>query len=283
MKHILYELSQRYPQLLFPIASGVSQTEEYRDVVCRGKEYQGTPDFSFSDRDRFTSMDTPAGTAEVLFLHDRSDFEKCACALTNKCEPRQIPPSVGAFMISGLINWNKVRQICSDRGGVTPANLAFIKLTGQKIHDRLILLSSGWYSGIAPEAMGLSEEEWTEKSVTIRKYHELTHFICRSLYPKNIDIIRDEVFADMIGIVAAFGTFDPAMAKLFLGITETGFRENGRIHHYLKDQAPEQIFREVNDWIRLLETKKKMPSEEITNFTVRIFEEIIQKSEPASS
>lgn len=276
MKHILNELSQRYPQLLFPIAPGTSQTEEYRDVVYRGKVYHGELDFTMSDRDWFVTLETPAGTAEALLLHNRRDFEKCACALTNKCEPREIPPSVGAFMISGLINWKKVRQICSDRGGVTPANLAFIKFSGQSIHDRLILLSSGWYSGVAPEAMGLSDEDWTEKSVTIRMYHELTHFICRSLYPKNIDIIRDEVFADLIGLVAAFGYYDPSVAKLFLGITDTGFTATGRIHHYIKDQAPDQVFQEVNAWISLLDEKVKEPTEDITKLTVRLFEEIIQ-------
>lgn len=272
MHHILVELSQRYPQLLFPIEHGISKTQVFTDVVFYGKEHKGTLDFSMSPKDRLYSIDTPAGTAEALLLYNRDDFEKCVCALANKCEPKDIPPAVGAFMISGLINWGKVRRNC--KNNINELTLKLLKLSGCEIYDRIILLSSGWYSGVAPEKTGCSADEWTEKSIIIRKYHELTHFICRSLYPKNIDVIRDEIFADMIGIVAAFGYYDTDLAKLFLGISDTGLSESGRINCYIKNKEPNVLLKEVNTWISLLERKVKTPVEDINMLIIKLFEEI---------
>lgn len=273
MHHVLIELSQRYPQLLFPIEHGISKTQEFTDVVFCGKELKGTLDFSMSPKDRLYSIDTPAGTAEALLLYNREDFEKCVCALANRCEPKDIPPSVGAFMISGLINWEKVRRNC--KNNINELTLKLLKFSGCEIYDRLILLSSGWYSGIVPENIGLSADEWTEKSITIRMYHELTHFICRSLYPKNIDVIRDEIFADMIGIIVAFGYYDTELAKLFLGISNAGLSETGRINYYIKNKETNALLEEVNTWISLLERKVKTPVEDINMFIIKLFEEII--------
>lgn len=272
MEHCLFKLSSRYPQLLFPISKGISESLDFKEAVWYGKEYNGILDYSFSEKDQYLCIDTPAGTAELLLLYNRDDFEKCVCALANKCEPKDIPPSVGAFMISGLINWEKVRRNC--KNNINELTLKLLKFSGCEIFDRLILLSSGWYSGITPEKIGCSADEWTEKSITIRMYHELTHFICRSLYPKNIDVIRDEIFADMIGIVVAFGYYDTDLAKLVLGISDTGLSKSGRINYYIKNKETNVLLEEVNTWISLLERKVKTPVGDINMFIINLFEEI---------
>lgn len=53
----------------------------------------------------------------------------------------------------------------------------------------------------------LDEPAWIRASDDIRKYHELTHFVCRRLYPDLIDKVRDELIADAVGICAAFGEY----------------------------------------------------------------------------
>ena len=51
--------------------------------------------------------------------------------------------------------------------------------------DMLAVLSRGPYSHVDASAAGCSEDEWLTLSDTIRKYHELTHVICRKQYPND--------------------------------------------------------------------------------------------------
>lgn len=279
MEHILSELSFQYPQLCFPIAAGTSASSEYRDAVYFGKKYKGSLDYTLSEKDWLQCVDTPVGSINVLFLHEREDFEKCACALSNRCEPKIIPKAIGAFLISGLINWEKVRKHLNKQ----PQDECFLnrfvwnwlRKNNCDYRDRIILLSSGWYSGIVPEIMGLSKDEWMEKSITVRMYHEITHFVCRSRHPENIDGIRDEVFADMIGMVAAFGHYDADRAKMFLGIDGNKISEDARIRYYLKDQDVFAAGREASFWISWLENRRVEQTEEkIVDIIVNVFDEM---------
>ena len=115
----------------------------------------------------------------------------------------------------------------------------FRRFTADKSNyiDTLILLSGGEYSAVPAGELGLSEAEWRGLSLTIRKYHELTHFICRGLRPQDVDAIRDEIIADMIGLVAAFGRYDAALARRFLGIDGGNCRPGGRLAHYVTPEA----------------------------------------------
>ena len=79
--------------------------------------------------------------------------------------------------------------------------------------------------------MGETEAAWLEHSDTIRRYHELTHVICRRLCPGDVAPIRDELVADAVGLTAAYGRFDPAVEKLFLGIRD-GRYTGGRLGNY---------------------------------------------------
>ena len=143
-------------------------------------------------------------------------------------------------------------------------------------HDRIILLSSGWYGGVAPEMIGLSNEEWIEKSITIRMYHEITHFVCRSRHPENIDVIRDEVFADMIGMIVAFGYYDADMAKMLLGIKDEKILENARVRYYLKNDNDHSVSEDVRFWTSWFVKKLGDHAEEdINNIIINVFEETL--------
>jgi len=262
MKHILSVLSRRYPQLLFPIVAGISTSSEYRDAVYFGKEHAGSIDYSMSEKDKFMRVDTPVGSIDVLLLYNRKDFEKCVCALANRCEPRVIPETVGAFMISGLINWEEARKHHNEQ-------------MKKDCYDRIILLCSGWYSGVSPEKVGLPNQDWLEKSIIIRMYHEIAHFVCRSLYPNNIDSIRDEVFADMIGMIMAFGNYDYHRAKLFLGIEDTEILDNARIRYYLNNQKETSVINEVEFWISWLCERQNCTTGDIFELMIRTFDEMV--------
>ena len=229
-------LAKKYPQLLLPIRAGEKETEEYRAAVLSGAPLSAEPDFIGSPGDSLSVAETPAGKAEILYLENREDFEHAFRALAHRCEPAEIPASVGATTIRGLINWEKIHNHEKEylQSGGNDWNLEFRRFTAEKANylDSLILLSSGDYSNVSAETAGLPAEEWKEKSVTIRKYHELTHFICRALYPDDVDAVRDEVIADLIGLVAAFGDYDVHLAETFLGIEGETFREGGRLSYY---------------------------------------------------
>ena len=250
------DYSARYRQILLPITPGISQTDEYRRVVLQG---QPATDYAICfNREEIIRYrcETPAGEAEIILAEDREDFVHLYRALAYKCEPVPIPVSVGAVTISGLINWVKIqnhKEQYLSQGG-TDWKKEFRRFTAEKSNycDSIILLSCGPYSSVPAEQVKLSENEWEERSRTIRMYHELTHFVCRKLFPEKKDIIRDEVYADCIGLIAAFGTYDSWMAKLFLGIESDIYRKGGRLEHYAPECKEEDINR-AKRWIEKAE------------------------------
>ena len=233
-------LPRCYPQLLLPIRAGMKDTPEYKNTVLRGEAVSGDAP-RYAPEGSLTVAETPAGPVRILWLARREDFEHALRALAYRCEPREIPPSVGASTVLGLINWEKIRgheAAYLAAGGADWAE-EFRRFTAdaKNYRDTLIILSNGNYSAVAAEELGLAPEVWTEKSLTIRKYHELTHFICRNLFPDDVDAIRDEILADLIGLTAAFGVYDPALARRFLGIGDGHFRPGGRLSHYAEEAA----------------------------------------------
>ncbi len=256
--HVLEMLSSRYPQLLLPIESGISKTETYKNAVLRGIKVDTELAFSLSAQDALSLYQTPFGDVDVLFLANRNDFEHAYMALAYRCEPTAILPSVGAGIISGLINWKKIHEHQSfwQESGHTDWPTEFRRFTSEKQNycDTLILLSSGPYSAIPAEWVYMAADEWARISVQIRMYHELTHFICRKAEPKKKDKLRDEIYADCIGLLSAFGKYDTKMAKLFLGIENDSYRYGGRLEHYSGDQLEEAIC-QARYWITEAETR----------------------------
>lgn len=182
-EHFLKELEEHYPRL--------------KEVT-----------FTYSDKDKMTVENTPAGKVEALYFYERQDFENAVIALAYRLESRPIPPSTGAMFLNGLVDY---KEMCK---------------------KKIILLSRGGYSAIPASDVGMSDEEWFEKSLLIRKHHELAHFIQRSLFPENTNILKDEIKADMAGLIGAFGYYDSYLAHLFLGIEGDEYRKGGRLENY---------------------------------------------------
>ena len=249
----VYHLSKSFPQLVLPIELNEMNTPEYKKAVLRGEPVCREPNFICSPDDKLETVETPVGKVEILYLVHREDFEHALRALAYRCEPVEIPASVGASTIRGLINWEKINAHKTEylaKGGKNWRE-EFKRFTAEKSNylDTLILLSNGNYSAIPARFVGLAESEWDEKSLIIRKYHELTHFVCRTLYPHNIEPIRDEVIADLIGLVATFDQYDPLLAKRFLGIESGAFHEGGRLSHYTDGGNLEAAAKEAGELI----------------------------------
>lgn len=275
----LFEVANRYPQLRLPIKCGEKDTEEYKDAVLRGKPVFRELEFNFSPDDSLTLVDTPVGKAEVLFLANREDFVHALRALAYRCEPVEIPASVGASTVRGLINWEKIsghkRTYLAQGGNDWAAEFKRFTANKNNYQDSIILLSAGEYSALPAEAVGLAPKEWLDRSRIIREYHELTHFICRQRYPNNIDAVRDEVIADMVGMIAAFGAYDPELARRFLGTEGGSYRAGGRLSHYTEESKLPEAVAFANQLIdQCARQVKTMEKEDVFALLLRVCENI---------
>lgn len=230
---VLKRLAADYPQLY--LNPDTDTRETYRRVVLRGEEpeakslahYRGDP------ADREELAETPAGSVRVVTLGNRRDFELALRSLmAAKDGPlTPIPASQGAAMLT-VFNWPRIHaHLAEFPEEERAAELKRFTAVRENYIDMLVLLSRGPYSHVDAAAVGETEEEWLGHSDTIRRYHELTHVICRRQYPGDVAPIRDELAADAVGLIAAYGRFDPETEKRFLGIRD-GRYTGGRLGNY---------------------------------------------------
>ena len=258
MESVLKPLAEIYPQLY--LTPGEEGAGLYRQVVGRGED---TPKHSLdhfrgSRLDSVTTETTPAGEVQIVTLGDRQDFEMFLQIMGNRCMPEEIPATQGASILDGVINWPKIRKHEAEylAAGGDPAGLTeeFKRFTAEprNYRDALIVLSTGPYSAVRAEDIGMAEESWLIASYRIRKAHECTHFICRRLFPEKINAIWDELAADAVGLYAAFGRYDLALAERFLGVSADGYT-GGRLENYAKGEDLNELARKVRRTLKHLE------------------------------
>ena len=263
-EHVVTILARRYPQMLLPVSAETRYGDLYRSAVLRGEELSATPDFSFSPNDSFESAETPAGRIEIVTFDRRDDFEHCVRALAYRCEMRSIAPSMGASTVLGLINWEKIREHKREyfASGGTDWGSEFAEFTAdnRRFRDNLIILSSGYYSALSPENAGFNAEEWLSLSHEIRKFHELAHFVSRTLFPENKSPVRDEVLADMNGVIAALGHYDFSLAGKFFGLREGKYIPGGRLENYVSPQELDDAAGKAVEMLNVLKSRCSKPS-----------------------
>jgi len=249
-------LAGMYQQLY--LRPGPEAAQEYSRILRYGEDayVRDLSHFICDGRDQLFTEETPAGIVQILHLHNRQDFELFLQIIAHKCTPVKIPPTQGASILDGIINWSRIHRHREEfmarelaAGNPSPDWSAEFRLfTADKSNykDVLIVLSDGPYSNIPAEKAGLSEAEWLERSYVIRKTHECTHFVCRRLFRDIIDAIWDELVADAVGILAAFGRFDPQMEELFLGITGSVYT-GGRLENYCEGDQVKDLAAAVHE------------------------------------
>jgi hypothetical protein len=244
-------LKQRLPQLQFPIQTGMSETPAYRAATRRGMPAPesvaiGLP-LRQPDAIRLELHPTLAGTIPVVIVGDRQDFVSLVQALTLRNEPKPVPDSMGACIVAGFINWDRIRRYRQDweqrhllACSEAHWQIEFQRLTAQKhlYQDRFILLSQGPYSNVSAHRLGLTDEEWQRLSRTIRLEHECTHYLTRRLLGSMRNNILDELLADYRGIVAAIGRYRSDWFLRFAGLESyPHYRDGGRLQNY-RGQPP---------------------------------------------
>ena len=213
--HPVIKLAEIYPQLYLPVSEGGSRTELYKRIVRLGMTYTGESTcFSLSPEDELTYPGTPYGKVACIYLSLREDFISFIRIMRYRCEPYTISDSVGAMFISGIVNWRR-------------------RFAGEEYKDEIIVLSKGGYSGTDHSRTPYTRDKWLDISKKIRTYHEITHFICRRLFPERLPAVTEEVICDAAGMLHAFGGYDGRLAEIFLGVEREGLTPGGRLENYI--------------------------------------------------
>jgi len=240
------ELRRRLVQFRFPVEEGMSGTPAYLATVRRGEAPAdgGSPGLELTRPDLLELWlhHSLGGTLPVLFTPERNDFVALVQALAGRNEPIVVPDSMGACLVSGLVNWDRVRrwreawEESTPEGRVTGSwgeELQRLAARKELIQDRLVVLSGGPYSNVPAEALGMGRQEWLDLSLLIRREHESTHYFTLRLFGTLQHNVLEEIAADLAGLVRATGEYDPELALRLLGLEDhPRFRPGGRLANY---------------------------------------------------
>ena len=240
-------LRERLVQLRFPVEEGISSTERYRAATRRGVAPDGGGlELEQPARLQVCIHSTPAGRVPIIVAGARADFELLVLSLTRRNEPGDVPASMGACIVSGYNNWDRIGRL-RRQWEETPAaeracadwDTRFGEIASRRelYQDRFILLSSGPYSGVAAPKLGLTDDTWLGRSLTIRLEHECTHYFTRQVLGSMRNALGDELIADYMGIVAAEGRYRADWFLHFVGLEGLTYRPGGRLQNYRGDPA----------------------------------------------
>lgn len=205
------------------------------------QNYNPTPgdDLSFLDFWRgFVSEVNKAGAETAINTMlvprlpvDFKDAENISAEIYNSC--------AGEIPVIKIKNTDDFENLVTNliHKGLRPQNLSstgaafvFGKTT------RFIILSAKPYSNVTAKTLGLSEDDWQAKSMTIRMEHECTHYYTKRFFGCSQNHLHDELIADFFGLYAAFGEYKAEFFEYFMGVKGT---EGTRLACYIPDCSPE--------------------------------------------
>lgn len=240
-------------QLQFPIKKGISQTDNYRAATRKGYLTEEMVEATGLELEKPKELQliihpTLAGTIPVIIAGCRADFISLVQALTKRNEPEHIPDSMGATIVAGFNNWERIRHYRQEweaKQSTSPtdtdwqAEFQRIKLQKHLYQDCFIVLSRGNYSAISAKEIGINKEEWLRLSLIIRLEHECCHYFTRRVFGSMRNNMLDELIADYQGIVAANGgRYRADWFLRFIGLEAfPEYRQGGRLQNY-RGQPP---------------------------------------------
>ena len=247
---VMQEMAYRYNQLYLTPEKGISGTGVYSDIVRYGKlppeidekiKSEGLSGFKCSEKDRLFSENTPAGTVDILFLQERSDFERFVQIMVYSCEPAAVASKIESAEILGVTNWRKIENHMNDYLSNGGSNLSWRdelrKFTNNKknYQDTILVIGSGGYCGLTAEEAGFEKEIWEEISIKIKTYSSCARYIVRKLFSDYKDIIWEEMISDCAGLLYALNKYDTSLAKRFFGVSRRGYDRKGKLINFSGD------------------------------------------------
>ena len=188
---------------------------------------------------------TLGGRLPVIVPGNRDDFLRVEALLNGREDLADFPVTVNAFTMQA-----RAKNIRN---------------------HRVILLGQAPYSNVPANLLGLDEEEWIERSCRLRFAHECAHYETLRLFGGMQNHALDEIVADAMGQLAAFGNFSAAWQRLFFGLEQGTGRCTGRLSFYCRNVLPwerTEVYRAVDATLGILEgrierllTEKKRKTE----------------------
>ena len=146
-------------------------------------------DFKDPDGVRLEIFDSFAGAIPMICADDTADFEALVTNIVHKGVRPENIGQTGASFVSGK-------------------------------STRFIILSRKLYSNVTADELGLDERDWAEKSMLLRRSHECTHYYTKQVFGISNNILHDELMADFIGLLDAFGFYKAEWFLRFMGVIE---------------------------------------------------------------
>lgn len=234
-----------FPQLNFPIDDEIQNSQLYKEAVLKGiyndiDLSQNNLELNNTNNVKISIHKSFAGSVPLLTVLDESDFVKIIQALLYKNRSVYLPSSMGASMINGINNWQKINTLKENWQSTNNSNSwneEFTKniLPNPNLYkDKLIILSKKEYSKISHKSLGISKEKWLDLSYNIRLEHECTHLYTLTKFGIASNNLHDELVADYIGIVKTIGYFDKDWMLLFMGLENfPEYRKGARLENYI--------------------------------------------------
>ena len=241
-----YEIPEEFPFLPLPDEAFVSKWQEAAGGAVLDFLIEGLslPAFAFyweyEEGLGLSFAQTLGGRLPVISTGSHEDFRAMDALMSGLEEKRELPLTVNAFTIEA-----KAENI---------------------FHHRLLLLNRAPYSNIPAEALGFSTEEWLERSQCLRLRHECAHYETLRLLGGMRNHALDEILADALGQIAAFGYFDADRQRLFFGLEKDRDTCTGRLSYYctkvaLKERLKvyagvNEVLDEVADELKVMLARK---------------------------
>ena len=183
---------------------------------------------------RIFLKETLGGPIPVITTENQKDFRSVEALLNGRNVLSDFPITVNAFTLVARAD----------------------KISGH----RVILLGQAPYSNVPAQQLGLEEGVWLERSFRLRLAHECAHYETLRLFGDMQNHALDEIVADVIGQIAAFGDFSAERQRLFFGLEKGTGRCTGRLSYYCRGVLPwekETVYRSVDAVLDDLEEQIK--------------------------
>lgn len=244
-------LKARIAQFQFPVRQNISQSSAYKAATLKGRFVKDSG--LLLKEESSLTLDIHEGLVggmPVLTVGNADDFYSVVRALRFKNEPVYLPQSMGAAMIQGLNNWDRLhayREKWTLKNPFADWNAEFVKnvLPDKTIYqDKVIVLSRRGYSNIPGKDLGIDQEKWLDISSEIRLHHEYAHYFTLRYFGHMANNMHDELVADYAGINKVLGKFNASWFLHFVGLRDyPDYKQGGRLENYIrKDQCSEESF-----------------------------------------
>lgn len=207
-----YEVPQILPNLPLADEKFLVKWHETQDDSINFLSELYDRKLNLRDTIKISFVQTLAGKLPVIDTENHDDFTILAAWLMNR-EKKVLPETVNAFTISA--------QIYGER-------------------HRMILLNRAPYSNVPAEKLSLTAQDWLKKSHTLRLRHESAHYETLRLFGGMKNHALDEILADCLGQIAAFGNFNADRQRIFFGLEKGSDKCTGRLQFYCQKVFPNE-------------------------------------------